>query len=174
MVHSGARGRTGCAKCTFPPTSLSVKLESWNLVWMLEFGNHKLSYTSYFEKNRCEEVHSDAQWCTGCRFSLSFLSVKLESWNLVRRLEARKHYKINDFLLLFLSIVKVLLIESSKFSGLIVRNWNIFPIVRDEMSEQVRASCYWLNFKEIRNSFFVKTCEKNGNLILRRHFWCFE
>ena len=72
-------------------------------------------------------MHSGAQWCTvvhsgaqECKKCTSFLNlfVKLVSGNLVHRLEAKKNYKINDFLLFFLSIVKVILVESSKFSGL--------------------------------------------------------
>ena len=54
-----------CTKCTFSPTFLFVKLESWNLVWMFEFEFHKLSYKPYFEKNRCAMVHSGALKCTG-------------------------------------------------------------------------------------------------------------
>ena len=61
-----------CTKCTFSPTFLFVKLESWNLVWMLEFEFHKLSYKPYFEKNRCAMVHSGAQECTGCTQSAHF------------------------------------------------------------------------------------------------------
>ena len=61
VVHSGAEECTGCTKCTFSLAFLSAKLESWNLVWMLEFEFHKLSYKPYFEKQVC----SGAQWCTG-------------------------------------------------------------------------------------------------------------
>ena len=68
---------------------------------MLEFEFLKLSYTPYFEKT----------------------DVRAEIW--YAGLKPKKNYKINDFLLFFLSIIKVLLVESSKFSGLIVRNRNI-------------------------------------------------
>ena len=47
-----------CTKCTFSLTFLFVKLESWNLVWMLEFKFHQLSFKPYFEK-------TDVQGCTG-------------------------------------------------------------------------------------------------------------
>ena len=56
-----------CTKCTFPPTFLFVELETWNLVWMLEFEFYKLSYKPYFERTEvqwCTVVHSGAQWCT--------------------------------------------------------------------------------------------------------------
>ena len=85
-VHRGAQGCTGVHGCTFSTTFLFVKLESWNLVWMLEFKFHQLSFKPYFEKNRCAVVHRGAQGCTGCTkctFSPTFLFVKLESWNLV-------------------------------------------------------------------------------------------
>ena len=83
QVCSGAQW---CTKCTSFLT-LSVKLESWNLVWILELKFHKLSYQPYFEKNKCAAVHRSAQECTKCTFSLTFLSAKLESWNLVWILE---------------------------------------------------------------------------------------
>ena len=84
VVHWSAQE---CTMCTFFLTFLSAKLESWNLVWMLELKFHKLSYQPYFEKNRCAVVHRSAQECTKCTFSLTFLSAKLESWNLVWMLE---------------------------------------------------------------------------------------
>ena len=87
VVDSGAQE---CTKCTSFLT-LSVKLESWNLVWILELKFHKLSYQPYFEKNRRAAVHRSAQECTKCTFSLTFLSAKLESWNLVRMLELKFH-----------------------------------------------------------------------------------
>ena len=83
-----------CTKCTFSPTFLFVKLESWNLVWMLEFEFHKLSYKPYFEKTDvqwCTMVHRSAQGAHKVHIFLTFLSVKLESWNLVWMLEFEFH-----------------------------------------------------------------------------------
>ena len=104
MVHSGAQG---AHKVHISPTFLFVKLETWNLVWMLEFEFHKLSYKPYFERTEvqwCTVVHSGAQWCTvvhsgaqkctgctKCTFSPTFLFVKIETWNLAWMLELKFH-----------------------------------------------------------------------------------